>query len=177
MVNSVSLEREEAVDVVIEYSADAIVSAAAKAGLPGSVEERLTNFDSIIEILGKAGMSQTKMHLDPLVFPISVDPMNGKSFFEATKAAKERYEGVNITGGLSNISFGMPNRKLLNMVFTWLFVEAGGNGGIIDPVQMSPADMAALDPDNDSFKRAKAVLDGSDMFGGEYIAAHREGRL
>ncbi len=177
MVNSVSLEREEAVDVVIEYGADAIVSAAGKSGLPSSAEERIANFRAIVDILDTKGMARRKMHLDPLVFPISVDPMNGKSFFEATAAAKSEFDGVNLTGGLSNISYGMPNRKLLNMVFTWLFVRSGGNGGIIDPVQMPPQEVGSLDPESEPFKLARAVLEGADMFGGEYIQAHRDGRL
>jgi hypothetical protein len=71
----------------------------------------------------------------------------------------------------------MPNRKLLNQVFTWLFVDAGGNGGIIDPVQMAPQDVGTLDPEDEKFKYARAVLEGTDMFGAEYIAAHREGIL
>ena len=177
MVNSVSLEREDAIEVVIEYGADAIVSAAGKTGLPSSTEERLKNFGEIISILEAKGMGLTKMHLDPLVFPISVDPQNGKNFFEATRKASETFAGAQISGGLSNISFGMPNRKLLNMVFTRLFVDAGGTGGIIDPVQMPPADVAALDPESAPYKLAQGVLDGTDMFGGEYIQAHRDGKL
>jgi 5-methyltetrahydrofolate--homocysteine methyltransferase len=177
MVNSVSLEREEAVEVVMQYQAHAIVSAAGKKGLPSSVDERLANFTAIVEILDKAGMERAKMHLDALVLPISVDPSNGKNFFESVRKAKETFLGVNFTGGLSNISFGMPNRKLLNLVFTWLFVEAGGNGGIIDPVQMSPEDVAALDPEAESFKLARGVLEGTDMYGVNYIAAYRAKKL
>ncbi len=177
MVNSVSLEREDAVDAVIEYQADAVVSAASKSGLPNTVESRLTNFGGIMKILNDRGMSAAKMHLDPLVFPISVDANNGKGFFEATRAIKDKYPEANITGGLSNISFGMPNRKLLNMVFTWMFVKAGGNGGIIDTVQMPPSDVGALDPEAEPFRLAQDVLDGTDMFGGEYIYAFRDGRL
>ena len=177
MVNSVSLEREEGIDVVIKHGAEAIVSAAGKTGLPSTVEERLKNFDEVITIIKARGMSVTKMHLDPLVFPISVDPQNGKNFFEATRKASESFAGAQISGGLSNISFGMPNRKLLNMVFTRLFVESGGTGGIIDPVQMPPAEVATLDPDSEPYRLAHGVLDGTDMFGGEYIQAHRDGKL
>ena len=177
MVNSVSLEREDAMDVVIQFGAEAVVSAAGKSGLPGTTEARIANFDNIIQILDAKGMGRARMHLDPLVFPISVDPANGKGFFETVKAITERYDGVHITGGLSNVSFGMPNRKLLNMTFARLFVEAGGDGGIIDPVQMPVADIASMDTGAESFQLAKAVLDGTDMFGGEYIAAFRDGRI
>jgi 5-methyltetrahydrofolate--homocysteine methyltransferase len=177
MVNSVSLEREDAVEVVMQYKAHAIVSAAGKKGLPSTADERLTNFKAIIEILDKVGMERSKMHLDSLVLPISVDPLNGKNFLESTAKAKETFPGVNLTGGLSNVSFGMPNRKLLNLVFTWLFVEAGGNGGIIDPVQMSPVNVAALDQEAETFKLAQAVLEGADMYGVNYIGAYRAGKL
>jgi 5-methyltetrahydrofolate--homocysteine methyltransferase len=177
MVNSVSLEREDAVDAVINFNTAAVVSAAAKTGLPNSTEERLANFDGIMKTLEAKGMKREKMYLDPLVLPISVDPSNGKKFFDSTAAVRERYEGVHITGGLSNVSFGMPKRKLLNMVFTRLFVDAGGDSGIIDPVQMPIEDIAALDTGSESFQLAKNVLEGTDMFGGEYIAAFREGRL
>lgn len=177
MVNSVSLEREDAVDVVIQFKADAVVSAAGKTGLPSSAEDKLANFDGIMKILESKGMERNKMYLDPLVLPISVDPSNGKSFFESTAAVRQQYDGVHITGGLSNISFGMPKRKLLNMVFTRLFVESGGDSGIIDPVQMPVEDIASMDATSESFQLAKAVLEGTDMFGGEYIAAFRDGRL
>jgi 5-methyltetrahydrofolate--homocysteine methyltransferase len=177
MVNSVSLEREDAVDVVIQYSAHAIVSAAAKEGLPSGIDDRMANFTGIIKILEGKKMPREKMHLDALVLPISVDPENGKKFLESSKQAAETFPGVNLNGGLSNISFGMPNRKLLNMVFCYLFVEHGGTGGIIDPVAMSPKAVGELDPRSESFKLARNVLVGEDMFGGEYIAAHREGRL
>ena len=177
MVNSVSLEREDAVEIIMQYKAHAIVSAAGKKGLPSSVDERLANFAAIIEILDKAGMERSNMHLDSLVLPISVDSSNGKNFLESAAKAKEKFEGVNLTGGLSNVSFGMPKRKLLNLVFTWLFVEAGGNGGIIDPVQMSPADVAVLDPETESFKLARAVLEGTDMYGINYISAYRAGKF
>jgi 5-methyltetrahydrofolate--homocysteine methyltransferase len=177
MVNSVSLEREDALEVVVEYGAEAIVSAAAKEGLPSGVEDRLENFGGIIEKLEAAGMERPKMHLDALVLPISVDPNNGKTFLEASAQAARRFAGVNLTGGLSNVSFGMPNRKLLNMVFCYLFVEHGGTGGIIDPVSMSPTAIGALDPADDGFQLAKNVLEGVDQFGMEYIAACREGRI
>jgi len=177
MVNSVSLEREDAIEVVMQYKAHAIVSAAGKKGLPSTVDERLANFTAILGILDNAGMERQKMHLDSLVLPISVDPSNGKNFLESVRKAKELFPDVNFTGGLSNVSFGMPNRKLLNLVFTRLFVEVGGNGGIIDPVQMSPDDVAGLDPEAEPFKLARGVLEGTDMYGVNYIAAYRAGKL
>ena len=177
MINSISLEREDAVAVALQYRAHAVVSAAGKASLPSSTDERLDNFRGIVGILEKAGMPREKMYLDALVFPISVDPNNGRGFLEASAAAGAEFEGANLSGGLSNVSFGMPNRKLLNLVFTRLFVEAGGNTAIVDPVQISAESLRTFDMESEPAKLARAVLDGSDMYGTEYIAAFRDGRL
>ncbi len=103
--------------------------------------------------------------------------MNGPNFLQATSRAKETFTGVHLGGGFSNVSFGMPKRKLLNMVFTWLCVEAGADSGIIDPVVMSVEDMAAMNPEAEDFQLARNVLDGTDMFGMEFITASRDGRL
>lgn len=177
MVNSVSLEREDAVGLVVDFEADVIVSAAGRQGLPSSLEERIENLTAIVAILDRAGVPRGRMYIDPLVLPVSTDPMNGGNFLDATRQARQQFEGVHLGGGFSNVSFGMPNRKLLNMVFTWLCVEAGADSGIIDPVVMPCTKLAELDPDSEPFKLARGVLTGEDMFGVEYIAAARAGLL
>ncbi len=177
MVNSVSLEREGVADIIMDYSAHAVVSAAGRSGLPSTAHEKIANLEEMVSILDKKGMKREKMHLDPLVLPISVDSNNGKNFLEAVREARKRFDGVHITGGLSNVSFGMPKRKLINQAFTWLFIEAGGDGAIIDPVQLSIEKLFTMDRETEAFKLAMALLDGTDLFGAEYIAAYRDGRL
>ncbi len=177
MLNSVSLEREDCIELIPAFNAHAVVSAAGKEDLPTTLDGRMTNLRKIIAKLDAVGMKRSRMHLDPLVFPISTDPMNGKGFFEVTTAAKKEFGEVKITGGYSNISFGMPNRKLLNEVFIYLVVQAGGESGIINPVATPIRAVAALDPSSEPFQLAKAVLEGTDMYGMEYITAFREGRL
>lgn len=177
MVNSVSLEREASIGVVKQYGADAIVGAAGHHVLPANTEERLANFRAILGQLERAGIAHGKLHLDPLVLPVSTDYNNGKYFLEATRAARQAFPGVHLNGGFSNISFGMPNRKLLNMVFIRLCLEAGSDGGIIDPAAIPMAAVAALNPAEEAFQFAKAVLTGEDAFGMEYITAFREGKL
>jgi 5-methyltetrahydrofolate--homocysteine methyltransferase len=177
MINSVSLERPDVVDMAAEFNAHVIVSAAGREDLPNELEGRLANFREIIGMLDKAGVPREKMHLDPLCFPISTDPGNGNGFLEAVTKSKEEFGPVNLNGGLSNISFGMPNRRLLNLVFIDLCVEAGANGGIIDPVSTPISAVAALDRECEPYHLARAVLTGEDQFGMQYITAHREGRL
>jgi len=75
------------------------------------------------------------------------------------------------------VSFGMPNRKLINQAFTWLAVEAGADSGIVDPLQINARMLDAVDVNAEAFRLARALLTGEDLFGAEYIAAHREGKL
>ena len=86
-------------------------------------------------------------------------------------------DAIHFAPGLSNVSYGMPNRKLLNQVFTWLCVERGLDGGIVDPLQINETILEELDPDSETFALARGVLTGEDEFGMNYISAFRQGIL
>jgi 5-methyltetrahydrofolate--homocysteine methyltransferase len=178
MVNSVSLERADAVAVAKAANAVVIASAAGADSLPNAIEERLTNIDAIYERLTAEGFAPADIHIDPLVFPISTDAQNGVRFLDTVKAVREKYgPEIHIVAGLSNVSFGMPNRKLINQVYTYLSVEAGGDGGIVDPMQINVDILKGTDVESEAFGLAKALLLGEDDFGMEYIMASRDGRL
>ncbi|MDP6524679.1 MAG: dihydropteroate synthase [Kiritimatiellia bacterium] len=178
MVNSVSLERLDAIPVAEEFEAVVIASAAGEKELPSTTEGRMANLERLMPKLQNAGLAISDIHIDPLVFPISVDGNNGNGFFEACRAIRETYgPEVHNVAGLSNISFGMPNRRLINQVFTSLCVEAGADGGIVDPLQISVDVLNSLDPDAEGFKLAKALLMGEDDFGMNYIMASRDGTI
>jgi len=178
MVNSVSLERASAIAVAAEYKAVVIASAAGEKGLPANTDERLANLDQLMPKLQKAGLDEPSIHVDPLVFPISTDPNNGNGFLSAVSAVRRKYgKKIHIVAGLSNVSFGMPNRKLINQVFSWLACEAGADGGIVDPLQINAGILNGMDINSEGFKLAKALLLGEDEFGGNYIAASREGKI
>ena len=177
MINSVSLERLEVVDLIKEFGADVIVSAAGREDLPTEIDGRRKNLNEIIGMLDAKGIQRERMHIDALCFPISTNPVNGTSFLESISALKEDYPRVHFSGGLSNISFGMPNRKLLNLAFLHLYIAAGGDGGLIDTAATPLAMIENLDTGSESFRMATDVLTGVDQFGMTYITAHREGRL
>ncbi len=177
MVNSVSLERSECIDAIVQFDAHAVVGATGREKMPSDLAERMANFDEIVSMLDTASVPREKMHLDPLVMPVSTDPMNGRILLEAISEAKNRFEGVHLTGGFSNVSFGMPHRKLLNMVFVRLCAEAGADSGIIDPVVMPVTAIAELDTESEPYRLARDFLLGDDMYGMEFISAHRQGKL
>lgn len=178
MVNSVSLERREAVGLAASHNAVVIASAAGESDLPSTTAGRLENLAALMPILRDAGLSDNDIHIDPLVFPISTDGQNGPGFLEAVAAVRKEYgDAIHIVAGLSNVSFGMPNRKLINQVFSRLAVEAGADGGIVDPLQINAGILAALDTGSEGYKLARALLMGEDEFGMDYITACREGTI
>lgn len=178
MVNSVSLEREDAVKIAKSANAVVIASAAGADSLPDDLDGRMENIDAIYQILKAEGYQKADIHFDPLVFPISTDGQNGIRFLDTVKAIREKYgPEVHIVAGLSNVSFGMPNRKLINQVYTRLAVEAGADGGIVDPMQINIGILNGLDTESEPFALTKALLLGKDDFGMDYITASRDGRL
>ncbi len=175
LMNSVSLEREDAINLAEEFKTTVIASAAGRTDLPTDTAGRLANIEELMPLLKNAGLELPDIHIDPLVYPISTDGGNGTRFLEAVTALRDKYgEEIHFAPGLSNISFGMPNRKLLGQTFTYLFCEAGGDGGIVDPFHINLDILNNMDTEAEAFKLAKAVLTGEDDFGMNYITASRE---
>ncbi|RLB93381.1 MAG: methyltetrahydrofolate cobalamin methyltransferase, partial [Deltaproteobacteria bacterium] len=73
-------------------------------------------------------------YVDPLVQPISVESTKGIMVLNAVRAIKAEFPEVHITGGLSNISYGLPQRKIINRTFVSLMMAAGMDSAIIDPL-------------------------------------------
>lgn len=178
MINSLALERMEVLDLIKEFRARVVVSAASARAMPASAEERVQNAGEVLRAVQAAGVSLEDVFVDPLVFPVSVDPSNGRKFLDAVAAIREKYgPAIHITGGLSNVAYGLPNRRLLNDTFCYMAIEEGLDGGIINPLETRPERVFQLDVKSEPVKLAMAVFNGEDEFCMDYLAAHRSGRL
>ncbi|MBM3945279.1 MAG: hypothetical protein FJ317_07325 [SAR202 cluster bacterium] len=178
MINSVALERLDTIDLVKKYNARAIVTAAGESGMPSDDEERVANVSRLIEEMRKRDVPLGDIYVDGLVFPISVAADYGNHYFDAVKELRKRFGAeLHITGGLSNVSFGLPNRKLVNDVFIYLSLEAGIDSGIIDPVQSSIGRILEMGLDAEPERLAADMLLGKDEYCVNYIKAWKEGRL
>ncbi len=176
MLNSLSLERAAAIEIASKAGAVVIAGATGETSMPASVEERLQNYEKLMPMLKDAGIALADTYLDPLIFPAAVNAQNSKDALEAMKALREKYgTEVHFAPGLSNVSYGLPKRKLLNQVFTYLCVENGCDGGIVDPRHINADILNSMDTSTEAFKLAKAFLMGEDDFGMNYIRAVRKG--
>ena len=178
MVNSVALERLETLDLIVEYNAKCIISAASESGMPENADERLENATRVVDVASDRGVAYEDMFIDPLFFPVSVDKAYGPHAFEAISKLRERFgEDVHITGGMSNVSFGLPKRALVNEAFVRLAIEAGADSGIIDPIQVKVERAMELDVESPRVRYAVDLLKGRDDFAMNYITAYRNGEL
>jgi 5-methyltetrahydrofolate corrinoid/iron sulfur protein methyltransferase len=103
-------------------------------GIPADVQTRVDITKKLVEKAAKYDIQPERIHIDPLVIALSADNQALIKFVEATKAIKALYPAINVTSGLSNISFGMPLRKVVNQNFLTLAMMAGMNSAIIDPI-------------------------------------------
>jgi cobalamin-dependent methionine synthase I len=178
IVNSVALERIDTLDLVKEHDARVVVTAAGASGMPSDDAERVENVAEVMESVRSKGVAIGDVFVDPLSFPISVDPTYGNHFFDAVRKLREVYGNeIHITGGLSNVSFGLPRRKLINDTFIYMALEAGIDSGIIDPIQSKMSTVFDLDTSSEPVKVAVDMLSGNDDFCMNYIQAFRDGKL
>jgi len=177
MLNSASLERLDVLTLAKEYGCPVILMCSSASGMPSGLEDRLSNAEAIVAEARKAGLQDSQMFVDPLIFPASASPETPKAVLEAMRQIHQRWPGVHVTGGHSNVSYGLPLRRLLNAVWLILAIEAGADSGLIDPVTCHPDDVLKIDRASKAFQMAKAGFLGEDPFFGEFIAAYRAGEI
>jgi 5-methyltetrahydrofolate--homocysteine methyltransferase len=178
MLNSASLERLDALDLARAHDCRVVVTAAGEKGMPDGAAERVTNASRMVDAATEKGFALGDLYIDPLVFPISVDGQFGHHCLDAIRDLRTKYgPEIHITGGMSNVSFGLPSRKLLNEIFVLLAVEAGADGGIMDPVVSPPAEILAIDRSDPRYHLAEEVMLGHDEHCANFIRAWRKGEL
>ena len=146
--------------------------------MPADAAERVANVKQLMDLVEARGIPLDDVYIDGLVFPISVAADFGRHYLDAVTELRELYgPEVHITGGLSNVSFGLPQRKLVNLAFIHLALEAGIDSGIVDPVQCNIQAILDLDIESEPIRLAREVLLGEDEFCVNYLQAWRAGRL
>lgn len=136
MLNSLSGETfrvEGVLPLACEFQTELIVLALDDKGIPKTSEGRLDIVRRLVEMTRKGGLPDEKLFVDPLVMAISTGIENGNITLETCRKILEEFPKVHLTCGLSNISFGMPLRPILNRAFAVLLIQAGMDSAIINP--------------------------------------------
>lgn len=79
------------------------------------------------------GISPSRIHIDPLVEMLCTSENGIETNIEVISTVREKYPSIHITAAISNISFNLPVRKLINLGFVVLAMNAGLDSGILDP--------------------------------------------
>lgn len=137
MINSISLEKErfEAMMPFLDgKNCKVIALCMDDTGMPVTFDDILGRAKGLVKELNKIGIPTDSIYIDPLVQPISTDTNKGNMVLDAVRAIKSEFPEVHITGGLSNISYGLPQRYIINRTFVTLMMDAGMDSAIIDPL-------------------------------------------
>ncbi len=135
MINSVS-GKQESMDKVFplikKYGGVVVGLTLDEEGIPADADGRVRIAGKIIEEAAKYGIPKKDIVIDVLAMTISSDPDGAKVTLEALKKVRETYR-VRTVLGVSNISFGLPERKTINANFYTMAMQSGLSAGIINP--------------------------------------------
>jgi 5-methyltetrahydrofolate--homocysteine methyltransferase len=167
-VNSINLEpgRSDLIGIAREHNALLFANASGSDGMPQDADERVSNMTKCMDLMDKGGIPMEDRFLDPLVFPIGAGPQFGANYLDAIAILRKRYPKVHIFGGHSNVSFGLPDRKLLNQTFVQLAILAGCDAVMIDPLMNPPREF-------DAFRFSAEALLGRDEYSTRYLKYNR----
>ena len=164
LINSVTGEERslaEVLPLVKEYGAAVIGLVQDDEGIPKNAEKRLAIAHKIVERAETAGVSRENIVIDCLAPSIGADTSAGIAVLEAIRRIKAEL-GVNITLGASNVSFGLPDRDLLNNAFVSIAIAAGATCLIVDVAKVRSAVLSA------------DLILGHDKRARRYIEAYRQ---
>ncbi len=168
MVNSINADpkRLKSFLPIIKEKGCTVIALAmddSKQGMPKSIDERKTNIDNIFKATREYGILDENVFVDPLIMAVSTDNKAGLTALNIIKWIRETYPKAHITGGFSNVSFGLPNRSLINRTFLTLAMAFGADACVIDP-----SNVAIIES-----MKATDVLLGNDRFCRNYTKASK----
>jgi|Deesub1362B_J571_1020462.scaffolds.fasta_scaffold00986_4 5-methyltetrahydrofolate--homocysteine methyltransferase len=162
ILNSITGEKEKIknyIPLIKKFKPRIVALCLNENGLPSSPDKELEIAKRIINELKTNGVSEEDIFIDPLVRPIGTDSNAGLLFLQSLEKIKKEFPKIKTIAGISNISFGLPNRKLLNKIFFIIAYYIGLDAAIIDPLDTELID---------SLFSIQAIL-GKDKYCSDYL--------
>lgn len=170
LINSISLEKDR-FEPMMRYlegkDCRIIALCMDDSGMPKTAADIVARATTLVEKLAGIGFKRDDIFIDPLIQPMSVDITNGQMSMQAVSTIMRELKGVHTTGGLSNISYGLPQRRIINRCFLSMMIANGYDSAIMDP----------LDSDIMALMKTADMLAGNDNYSMRYIKAVRAGSI
>ncbi|WP_303871394.1 methyltetrahydrofolate cobalamin methyltransferase [Acetobacterium wieringae] len=103
-------------------------------GIPSDLQTKLKITEKMVEKADRYGVTPDRIHIDPCVMALSTENSSMLNFCEEIKTIKARFSDIHVTGAISNISFGLPVRSLLNKTCMAFAIQAGMDSAVMDPM-------------------------------------------
>lgn len=168
LINSITNEKDRynaVLPLILEFNTGIIALCMDDTGMPETTEDRVKIAETLIEKLTKEGIALEDIYIDPMIRPIGTGSHYGLVALDTIRTVKCEFPEAHIACGLSNISFGIPARKIMNQTFLVAAIVAGMDGAILDP----------LDRKLMTFLYAAEALVGKDDYCMTYLEKFREG--
>jgi 5-methyltetrahydrofolate--homocysteine methyltransferase len=136
-------------------------------GIPYDAAQKVRIADELITKADSYGIAPDRIFVDPLVMALSAVNNSLLVFADAVRGIKQAHPGVKITSGLSNISFGLPCRKAVNLNFLTMSMFCGMDSAILDPTNRETITTVL----------ASEALLGRDKYCRGYANAYRKGLI
>jgi 5-methyltetrahydrofolate--homocysteine methyltransferase len=166
LVNSVNGEREKierVLPIVKDFGAAVVGLTMDDEGIPREAARRVEIAERLLEAAMRRGIPAEDVIIDPLAMAVSTDEAAALETLRTLQRIRERL-GLNQTLGVSNVSFGLPERHAINALFLALAAQNGLTCCIVDPTVWE-------------MRRAVLIADlllGRDEFCMQFISAYRE---
>ena len=167
MINSISLEKERydaLLPIVAGTDFKVVALCMSDEGMPETVDDRMQIADKLVNGLLQNNVAVENIYVDPLVQPVATNNTYGVDFLSAIEKIVTTFKSIHTLCGLSNISFGLPERKFLNQTFMVMAISKGLDGAIVNPLDKK---MMA------NIITAEALM-GKDDYCANYLSAYRE---
>jgi cobalamin-dependent methionine synthase I len=170
LLNSITAESDRyrtLIPFVKRYGTRVVALSLDDSGMTDDMGKVFGVADGLIKRLQDDGVPSDHIFVDPLIRPVSTNSAYAVGALGILERITASHPAVHKTCGLSNVSYGLPKRRLVNQVFMAMAIAMGLDSAIIDPLDARMMATVA----------AAEALAGRDQFCVNYIAAERDGRL
>ena len=164
MINSISNEpaKRSLIEIAAASGCEVIGLAMGEHGMPSTSADRVAECEALASRFVRAGGDSERLYVDLICMSVATGPEQGSELLSSIRTVKRELP-VKTLAAASNVSFGLPNRRLLNRSFLAMLIEAGLDGAILDPTDEDLVDTLC----------AARALTGADGFCMDYIRRHR----